>query len=136
MIIALPLTETDQFSPHFGAAAKAGLFTVDVSRRRITEAKTVVPPAPEPCGWADWLGSRGVKVLLAGGIGHGARQRMNAAGIEVVPGVPAGVPTLLVQAWLNRELRPGPNACEGGPADGHAHHHGQSGVTDNCCCTE
>lgn len=137
MIIALPLTETNEFSPHFGAAARAGLFTVDPAKRRISKATMLMPPSPEPCGWADWLGSRGVKVLLAGGIGRGARERMAAAGIEVIPGVPTDLPALLVQAWLNGTLNPGANDCEDGHhAHGHPHHHhgGHDHHANGCGC--
>lgn len=124
MIIALPLTETNEFSSHFGAAARAGLFTVDAARHRITKTTSAVPPTLEPCGWADWLGAQGVKVLLAGGIGRGAQERMTAAGITVISGVPDGVPALLVQAWLEGGLKAGPNGCDGGHhAHGHPHHH-------------
>lgn len=136
MIIALPLTDTDEFSPHFGASVKAGLYTVDVAQRRIMKIAAVVPPCPEPCGWADWLGSRGVKVFLAGGIGRGAQQRMAAAGIEVIPGNPAGMPALLVQAWLNRELKPGANGCDCRAADQAAHREDPHKAGSDCCCTK
>jgi predicted Fe-Mo cluster-binding NifX family protein len=89
MKIALPLTENNEFSPHFGGSAKAGLFEVDRARRLIVRTTAVVPPEPEPCGWADWLGAQGVKVFLAGGMGRGA-------GIEVIVGVPAVKPATLV----------------------------------------
>lgn len=139
MIIALPLTETNEFSPHFGGATRAGLFTVDQAKRQITQTEMQVPPIPEPCGWADWLGAQGVKVLLAGGIGRGAQERMAAAGIDVVPGVPGGVPALLVQAWLDGTLKPGPNDCEGGhhahgPHHHHHHHGGHDHGTNGCGC--
>jgi predicted Fe-Mo cluster-binding NifX family protein len=126
MIIALPLTENDEFSPHFGGSAKAGLFEVDRARRRIVRTTAVVPPEPEPCGWPDWLSTQGVKLFLAGGMGRGAQQRMTAAGIEVLAGVPAAEPRELVQAWLDGRLVPGANACEGGHHDHGGHHHDDS----------
>jgi predicted Fe-Mo cluster-binding NifX family protein len=124
MIIALPLTENDEFSLHFGGSAKVGLFEVDRARRTISRTAAVVPPEPEPCGWADWLGAQGVTLFLAGGMGGGARQRMAAAGIEVLVGMPAADPAALVQAWLDGKLVAGANACEGeGSHHGHGHHH-------------
>jgi predicted Fe-Mo cluster-binding NifX family protein len=124
MIIALPLTENDEFSLHFGGSAKVGLFEVDRARRTISRTTAVVPPKPEPCGWADWLGTQGVTLFLAGGMGGGARQRMAATGIEVLVGMPAADPAALVQAWLDGKLVPGTNACEGeGSHHGHGHHH-------------
>jgi predicted Fe-Mo cluster-binding NifX family protein len=124
MIIALPLTENDAFSPHFGAAAKAALFEVDPAARTVLRTATVVPPDPEPCGWADWLGAQGVTRFLAGGMGRGAQQRMAAAGIVVTVGVAPAAPQELVQAFLAGSLAAGANACEGGHHGhgGHGHH--------------
>ena len=126
MLIALPLTENNEFSSHFGAAAKAGLFEVDPATRAIVRAIAVVPPDPEPCSWVTWLGAQGVKLFLAGGMGQGARQRMSAAGVMVVVGVPSAAPAAIVQAWLDSALVPGPNGCEGGQ-HGHGHNPGEHG---------
>ena len=121
MIISLPLTENDEFSPHFGGSAKVGLYEVDQAARRIVRTTTAVPPEPEPCGWGVWLGAQGVKLLLAGGMGRGAQQRMAEAGIAVIAGVPAAAPQALVQAWLDGRLVSGANACEGGHHGEHPH---------------
>ncbi len=133
MIIALPLTENDEFSPHFGGSAKVGLFEVDRASRTVSRMTTVVPPEAEPCGWAGWLGAQGVTLLLAGGMGGGARQRMAAAGIEVLVGMPAADPAALVQAWLDGRIAPGANACEG-EGGHHGHHHGESGHHHSGTC--
>jgi predicted Fe-Mo cluster-binding NifX family protein len=138
MIIALPLTEDNAFSSHFGGSARAGLFEVDPARRTIVRATAVIPPEPEPCGWPDWLATQGVKFFLAGGMGGGARQRMAAAGIKVIVGVPPADPHALVQAWLDGQLAPGANACEGG-SHGHDHghdcgEHGDHHHGDGCGC--
>ncbi len=129
MIIALPLTENDEFSPHFGAAAKAALFEVDPAARMILRTTPVVPPDPEPCGWAAWLGTQGVTHFLAGGMGRGAQQRMAEAGILVTVGVAPAAPVSLVQAFLDGSLAAGANACEGGHHEhgGHGHHHHHHG---------
>jgi predicted Fe-Mo cluster-binding NifX family protein len=138
MIIALPLTENDEFSLHFGGSAKVGLFEVDPARRMISRTTAVVPPEPEPCGWADWLGAQGVTLFLAGGMGGGARQRMAAAGIEVLVGMPAADPAALIQAWLDGKLVAGANACEGeGSHHGHGHghhHHDDHNPAGGCGC--
>jgi len=128
MIIAVPLTESDGFSLHFGAAAKAGLFEVDSARRTILRAVSIFPPVAEPCGWADWLAAQKVGVVLAGGMGRGAQQRMDAVGIQVVVGVPPATPQAIVQAWLDGNLVPAINACEGGHhGDGAGHGCGKDG---------
>lgn len=135
MIIALPLTENDEFSLHFGASAKVGLFEVDRASRTISHSAVMMPPSPEPCDWADWLGAQGVGVFLAGGMGAGARQRMAASGVEVLVGMPAEKPAALVQAWLDGHVTSGANACEG-EGSRHGHHHDGSGHSHsgNCTC--
>jgi predicted Fe-Mo cluster-binding NifX family protein len=55
-------------------------------------------------------------------MGRGAQQRLAGAGIDVVVGVPAADPHALVQAWLDGQLVPGDNACEGS-AHGHGPDH-------------
>jgi predicted Fe-Mo cluster-binding NifX family protein len=129
MLIALPLTENDEFSPHLGAAAKVALYTLAPDARSILRTATVVPPAAEPCGWADWLGTQGVTHFLAGGMGRGAQQRMAAAGILVSVGVAPAAPAVLVRAFLDGSLASGANACEGvhHGEHGHPHHHGEHG---------
>lgn len=139
MIIALPLNQDGSFSPHFGAAAKIGLHEVDRATRAIVRTSVAVPPDPEPCGWGAWLGKQGVHVVLVGGMGGGARQRMAAAGVEVVAGVASGEPRALVQAWLDGSLVTGASACEcGHDGQGHGkhghHHHGEHGHHDGCTC--
>lgn len=124
MKIALPLADDGSFSLHFGGSSKVAIFEVDPTARSIGAAAEVVPPEPEPCGWADWLASQKVKVLLAGGMGRGAQVRLAERGIEVVVGVPPGEPHDLVRAWLENRLQAGPNSCEGGH---HGHHHGHHG---------
>jgi predicted Fe-Mo cluster-binding NifX family protein len=80
-----------------------------------------------------------VKFFLAGGMGGGARQRMAAAGIEVLIGMPAADPAALVQAWLDGRLVPGANACEGEGSHhehGHGyHHHDDHNPAGGCGCS-
>lgn len=132
MIIALPLTENGEFSPHYGQSSRMALFEVDREGRRILRETRVTPPEPEPCGWADWLAEQGVDLLLAGGLGRGAQHRLAAAGIPVLAGVAAGSPRELALAWLEDRLTPGPNACDGHEHHGdepheHGHHHRPGG---------
>lgn len=134
MIIALPLTDTDEFSPHFGAAAKARLYEVAADSTAITHTTTVVPPEPEPCGWAAWLATQGVTHFLAGGMGQGAQQRMAEAGILVTVGVAAAAPDALARAFLDGSLVAGANACEDGHhGHGHGHHDEHEHHHDHGC---
>lgn len=131
MKLAIPLTATDEFSPHYGAAAKFTVVEVDAVRRQVQRRLVVVPQASEPCQWPRLLRAAGVDLVLAGGMGAGARQHMAAHGLQVMTGVSAATPDELVNAWLEDRLVAGPNACDGtGPH--HAEHHHEDG---HCNCS-
>jgi predicted Fe-Mo cluster-binding NifX family protein len=123
MIIALPLTEDDAFSAHFGSSVRAALFEVDLASRTITCSGVFTPPDLAPCGWAPWLRDLGVNRLLASGMGRGAQVRMAECGIEVVTGVEPGELELVIQSWLEGTLAVGANTCAGGDHPGHGCHH-------------
>lgn len=135
MKIALPLADDCSFSLHYGGSAKVGLYEVDAAARTILRATEAVPPDAEPCGWAAWLGSEKVNVILVGGMGRGAQMRMAEHGIEVIPGLPAAEPRVLVQAWLDGRISAGANACEGGHHGHgeHHYHHGEQGHDGHEC---
>jgi predicted Fe-Mo cluster-binding NifX family protein len=135
MIIALPLTEQNEFSPHYGGASHVGCFEVDRDRGIILRQFALTPPAPEPCEWPDWLHAQGVNLLLAGGIGQRPCQRFLALGVEVLAGAPPAAPEELVNALLQGRLTAGANACEHGHGDQHhGHHHPHSDGHDHHGC--
>ena len=119
--IAIPLTDTNEFSPHYGASARFEVFEVEPAQRAVLRRTIVAPAEAEPCAWAPLLRAAGVELVLAGGMGAGARHHMAEQGIEVVAGVPAAPPDELVTAWLENRLVRGDNACDG---QGHHPHHG------------
>lgn len=134
MKIALPLTEQNEFSAHYGGASRVAIFEVDRATRRLLSQSVITPPSPEPCVWPAWLQAQGIQVVLVGGMGGGPRQRLAALGVDVVPGVPAGDPTELVQAYLQGRLQLGANACESGHGEhAHGHAHGSDHAHDGGC---
>lgn len=136
MKIAIPLTQTNELSTHFGASQLAGIFEVDPQNKRIVSARAVVPPESEPCCWADWLKEEGVELLIAGGIGRGALQRLANAEVSVLVGAPVLKPATLVQAWLDGALTAGMNNCEGGHDHHHQHgEHGHKHAHGGCGCS-
>jgi len=133
MKIAIPLTATDEFSPHYGASAKFEVFDVDPEERAVRRRMLVAPGEAEPCAWPPLLRAAGVNLMLAGGMGSGARHRMAEHGVDVVTGVAAAAPEALVAAWLEGRLVRGDNSCDGGGHGGHhpdAHPHGD----EHCHC--
>jgi len=120
MIIALPLTAAGEFSPHYGASVQFVVFEVDPAQRAVRRRMIVAPAETEPCAWPPLLRAAGVNLLLAGGMGSGARHRLAEHGVDVVTGVAAATPEALVTAWLEERLVRGDNSCDG---SGHSRHH-------------
>jgi ATP-binding protein involved in chromosome partitioning len=121
MKIAIPLTDAHEFSPHYGASAKFAVFDVDPPQRAIRRRMIVAPPGSEPCAWPPLLRAAGVDLVLAGGMGSGARHRMGEHGVEVITGVAPAAPEALVTAWLEDRLVWGDNTCDGSGHGGHHH---------------
>lgn len=132
MKIALPLTAADEFSAHYGAAAKFTIFEVDPVRRVVLRRLTVRPGNSEPCSWPTLLRTAGVDLVLAGGMGIGARAHMAEFGLKVLVGVPAAAPDALVTAWMSGQLAAGANACDGSGSG--RHHHREHEHGDHCHC--
>lgn len=132
MKIALPLTAADEFSPHYGAAAKFVVFEVDPARRAVQRRLVVVPQASEPCAWPTFLRAAGVDLVLAGGMGRGARAHMAEHGLGVLVGVPTAAPDALIDAWMAGALTSGANPCDG---SGHgADRHEDRDHAGHCHC--
>jgi predicted Fe-Mo cluster-binding NifX family protein len=130
--IAIPLTDTDEFSPHYGGSSKFAVVEVNPRHRAVRRRMIVVPPESEPCSWPPLLRAAGVDLILAGGMGRGAQVRMAEHGIKVLAGVPPAAPDELIAAWLDERLVVGENACEG-----NHHHHGEDDHhhADDCNCS-
>ncbi len=131
MKIALPLTSSDQFSAHYGAAAKFAVFDVDPKKRTVIRRVVIVPQDSEPCGWPPLLRAAGADLVLAGGMGRGAQLRMAEHGVKVLAGVPAAAPEALIAGWLAGTLTHGENACDGGHHEGEAGCHGHTHAHDS-----
>ena len=99
MKIALP-SANDKVDGHFGHCETFAIFTVDENRKIVSEEKLVPPPG---CGCKSnivpQLATMGVKVMLAGNMGQGAVNKLEASGIQVVRGC-SGDLRAVVEAWL------------------------------------
>ncbi|HUJ45074.1 MAG TPA: NifB/NifX family molybdenum-iron cluster-binding protein [Opitutaceae bacterium] len=126
MKIAIPLTDSDEFSSHYGASAKFEVFEVDPPRRAVRRRLIVAPAEAEPCAWPPLLQAVGVSLVFAGGMGSGARHRMAEHGIEVVAGIAPSAPEALVAAWLDGRLARGANTCDGREHGRHGHERGEA----------
>jgi len=111
MKIAVPVKDDYQIDSHFGHCAFYQIFTI-TDKNEILYVETT--DAPEGCGcksnMAEVLERKGVKVMLAGGIGNGAINKLAAYGIDVVRNC-EGNATEQVRLFLNGELKDGGSTC-------------------------
>jgi predicted Fe-Mo cluster-binding NifX family protein len=125
MKYAIPV-HAGQLSPHFGQSTEFML--VEANGGSITSKETISTEAHNCGSLPRLLADRGVKVVLAGGMGISPRLAFERSGIEVVLGVTETDPEKAVLAHLNHTLTSGQNACEHGDAacehPGQHQHHG------------
>jgi len=116
MKIAVPVTGNNQIDGHFGHCESYHVYTVSASGN-IESSENV--PSPQGCGCksniASVLAQKGVTVMLAGGIGAGAINVLNAAGITVVRGC-SGNAERAVTDYASGKLTDSGETCN--------HHHG------------
>ncbi len=132
MKIAIPITATKHFCPHYGTASALAYFETHAASTVVRSHGLLLPIGDTPCSWPDWLRDEGVNILLVGGMGDGARKRCAALGITVIAGVPDLPPAALASAFLAGTLCPGENTCA---HESHAHGDGDHSHGDSCHCS-
>ena len=104
MKIAVPLTKENQIDDHFGHCESYGIYTLSTDKK--IENKEVLE-SEQGCGCksniASTLATKGVKVILAGGIGNGAINVLNKSGIEVIRGCSGDAASVVADA-LGRDV--------------------------------
>lgn len=110
MKIALPINN-GVLCMHFGHCSEFALFDVELSSKKITGIKNVIPPPHEPGVLPRWLHDQGVELVIAGGMGTRAQQIFQQAGIKVIVGVSAQDPNVIIQNYLDGCLEAGENVC-------------------------
>lgn len=123
MKIAIPVNRNNEVDGHFGHCEFYKVITFD-SNKQVVNSEIV--ESPQGCGCksdiAYTLANSGVSVMLAGGIGTGAVNKLNGAGIEVVRGCSGNVDKL-AETYASGSLMDSGSNCN------HDHHHHHDG---NC----
>ena len=118
--IALPVTFNNQIDNHFGHCEMYSVYTISDSNS-IENVQTIL--SEQGCGCksniASTLASQGVSLMLAGGIGNGAINVLNASGIEVIRGC-SGNASEAVRNYLSGILADSGESCRQ-----YEHHHAQ-----------
>jgi predicted Fe-Mo cluster-binding NifX family protein len=122
MKIAVPVTSTNQVDGHFGHCEFYSIYTIS-AENKISEIKTI--PSVQGCGCksniAGVLAADGVTIMLAGGIGGGAINVLNNAGIDVIRGC-EGDAAEVVKSYLAGTISDSGESCHH-----HTAHQGESG---------
>jgi ATP-binding protein involved in chromosome partitioning len=111
MKIAIPLAE-GKLCMHFGHCETFALIDVDVEKKEITGRNELTPPPHEPGVLPRWLAEQGAGVILAGGMGQRAQALFTEQNIQVMVGLPAEAPEVLVNQYLAGTLQAGTNVCD------------------------
>ncbi len=120
MKIAVPVTRNNQVDDHFGHCEYYSIFSISESNEIKEE---LIIKSQQGCGCksniASVLAQQGVTVMLAGGIGGGAINVLNNAGIEVVRGCSGNVAELVKLYATGLVIDSGSSCAK------HEEHHGE-----------
>ncbi|MDD4970431.1 MAG: NifB/NifX family molybdenum-iron cluster-binding protein [Paludibacter sp.] len=124
MKIAVPTKENNQVDAHFGHCEFYTVYTISDLNKILTEERM---DSPQGCGCKSNIAGEfehaGVKTMLAGGIGDGAVNVLNAHGVTVIRNCQGDV-TELVQQYLDGNVKDsGSNCAAHGQEDGHVCSH-------------
>ncbi|MEW6553750.1 MAG: P-loop NTPase [Actinomycetota bacterium] len=109
-VYAVP-TQDGVLCAHFGRCEKFTLVEAgdggDPAVKEVCEA-----PPHEPGLLPRWLADKGVKTVIAGGMGARAQEIFAESGVKVVCGAPPLGPLLVVKQYVDGTLEVGENACD------------------------
>lgn len=116
--IAIP-AKNNYVESHFGQADQFHVFTI--LEGNVMDSERV--DSSQGCGCKSniigILKEKGVNVMLAGNMGEGAYQKLNAAGIEVIRGCRGRIDSVL-EKYRTGLLADNGEHCQ---SHGHGHHH-------------
>jgi ATP-binding protein involved in chromosome partitioning len=111
MRIAIPIA-AGRLAMHFGHCETFALMDIDPEAKEILNKESVIAPNHHPGVLPDWLASRGVNLVIAGGMGSRARGLFINKEIDVLVGAPVEEPDVIVKAYLEGTLDTGDNVCD------------------------
>ncbi|MGD2294577.1 MAG: NifB/NifX family molybdenum-iron cluster-binding protein [Candidatus Aminicenantes bacterium] len=104
-------TDDGYVSAHFGRCASYTIF--DVQDRTILNKEEIPNPGHQPGFLPQFLSEKGVRCIIAGGMGPRAQALFTQKNIETLIGVQGAVDEV-IQKFINRELEAGEDLCDHG----------------------
>ena len=111
MRFAIPLAD-GKLAVHFGHCATFALIDIDPATKSLMLREDVDAPPHQPGLLPPWLAERGVKRIIAGGMGQRAQALFTEQGIDVIVGASVETPEKLVAQYLAGKLLVGENGCD------------------------
>ena len=111
MKIAIPVTD-NKLCTHFGHCEKFEVFDVNDNTKNITGRATFTAPPHEPGLLPRWLADKGVKCVIAGGMGSRAVTIFKENGVNVITGAQTGDPGEILKEYMEGRLVTGSNVCD------------------------
>ncbi len=111
MRIAIPLAE-GRLCQHFGHCEEFLFVDAEPATKSVAARRVERAPDHQPGLLPLWLKERGVNVVIAGGIGARARDLLAAASVQVLAGILASDPEVIVSTFLNGKLETGITGCD------------------------
>lgn len=128
MKVAVPVKSNNEIDNHFGHCSYYKIFDISSENEILSEE---MMESPQGCGCksniAYDLATMDVKVMLAGGIGDGAINKLASQNIEVIRNCKGDV-NLLILEYLAGNLKDGGNSCQS-----HSHHHDHNHDDGHVC---
>jgi len=95
---------------HFGHSEEFAI--VETEDQKVLSIEYFTPPEHIPGSYPNFLASKGVSTIIAGGMGSKARDNFARNNIEVFMGVGADSPEELVRLYHAKQLVDGDNFCD------------------------
>jgi ATPases involved in chromosome partitioning len=119
-------TEENNVSSHFG---KCEYFTIaEIENSRIISKEVISTEGNQHGLLPGFLASHGVSIVIAGGMGEGARQKLEENNIQILSGVSGNIDEV-INLYLTGNLKSQNTGCSG-----HEHSHGHSHGEGGCSC--
>lgn len=106
--IAIPV-EGGILCEHFGHCEY--FYVADVNNNEIVQEELITPPEHQPGLYPAWIASKGVSIVIAGGMGEKAKQLFRQHNINLYVGAIKKEPQELILDFIEGSLIVGANTC-------------------------
>lgn len=119
--IAIP-TNGEVLDLHFGRASGFTVFEIEGKKACFVEVLSSTGLQHQHAGLANMFKSKGIEVLVCGGIGGGMINGLNAVGLEVVSGASGNV-VEVANLYAEGKIVSTGSICQHDHGDAHKHEH-------------